>query len=73
MPITTRASHADQESLLTDRDASPDPEEARFLRNLVTATLEGALGDPAYGGNAAGAGWVELGFPVDPFARTRMP
>ncbi|HEY8088870.1 MAG TPA: gluconate 2-dehydrogenase subunit 3 family protein [Polyangiaceae bacterium] len=68
-----RASHADQETLLAERDASPDPEEARFLRSLVTATLEGALGDPAYGGNAAGAGWVELGFPVDPFAKTRMP
>ena len=58
--------------MLTDWEATAEPQNAAFFHNLVVATLEGALSDPVHGGNTAGAGWAEMGFRVDPFTPTRM-
>jgi hypothetical protein len=60
-----------REALLADwagREEGSNPGDARFVRQLVTATLEGALCDPVHRGNAREAGWRSLGFRPDPFA-----
>ena len=67
-----KARRSDQEAVLTDWEATAEPQNAAFFHNLVVATLEGALSDPIHGGNTAGAGWAELGFRADPFTPTRM-
>ena len=36
--------------------------EAQFYENLLILTLEGFLGDPAYGGNKDKVGWALIGF-----------
>jgi gluconate 2-dehydrogenase gamma chain len=42
-------------------------EQAEFVRMLVNLTLEGAFGDPAYGGNRGSRGWQLIGFaPCEP-------
>jgi gluconate 2-dehydrogenase gamma chain len=42
-------------------------EETEFVRLLVRLTLEGAFGDPSYGGNRNGEGWRLVGFaPCEP-------
>jgi gluconate 2-dehydrogenase gamma chain len=38
----------------------------RFFTNVLTLTLEGAFGDPKYGGNAGGRGFKMIGFTPDP-------
>lgn len=35
---------------------------ARFMRVLISLTLEGFFGDPIYGGNRDGLGWKMIGF-----------
>lgn len=53
----------DQDTLLTQfKDAKEGSGEAQFYTNLLTLTLEGFLGDPAYGGNKNRAGWALVGF-----------
>jgi len=40
---------------------------AEAIQLIVSLTLEGAFGDPVYGGNIAGAGWILVGFaPCEP-------
>jgi gluconate 2-dehydrogenase gamma chain len=42
-------------------------EHAEFMRILMNLTLEGAFGDPSYGGNRGGRGWALIGFaPCEP-------
>src|SRR5215470_5540886 len=42
-------------------------EQADFVRMLMNLTLEGAFGDPSYGGNRGGRGWALIGFaPCEP-------
>ena len=42
-------------------------EQADFVRMLMNLTLEGAFGDPSYGGNRGGRGWSLIGFaPCEP-------
>jgi gluconate 2-dehydrogenase gamma chain len=42
-------------------------EQADFMRILMNLTLEGAFGDPSYGGNRGGRGWALIGFaPCEP-------
>jgi gluconate 2-dehydrogenase gamma chain len=36
--------------------------EQSFFQNLMILTLEGFLGDPAYGGNKDHVGWKVVGF-----------
>jgi gluconate 2-dehydrogenase gamma chain len=63
-----RAQPADQDALLTDWEADIEAENVDFLRNLVMATLEGALGDPTYGGNVGSQGWTSFSLRPDNFA-----
>ena len=60
------ASVATQNNLLDDwQDGSP--EQAEMVRLLMTLTLEGAFGDPSYGGNRDARGWQLIGFaPCEP-------
>jgi gluconate 2-dehydrogenase gamma chain len=62
---------ADQEALLEAWAAEADGDNRQFIRNVVSAALEGALGDPTYGGNRGGAGWSSFGFQADPFAPSK--
>jgi hypothetical protein len=48
-------------------DDEEESDNRKFLQNLVVATLEGALGDPTYGGNVDAKGWESMGMPRDPF------
>jgi gluconate 2-dehydrogenase gamma chain len=66
-----KAKPADRDSLLAAWEAAVEQQDAAFLRDLVTATLEGAFCDPLYLGNRGARGWASLGFDVDPFAPTR--
>jgi hypothetical protein len=47
---------------------TPEPGDERVLH---THACEATYGDPAYGGNQAGAGWVRIGFPEPLFPPTR--
>jgi gluconate 2-dehydrogenase gamma chain len=55
-----------QDNILDDwQDGTP--EQAEFFRLLMRLTLEGAFGDPSYGGNNGGQGWRLVGFePCEP-------
>jgi hypothetical protein len=62
------ASVADQETLIAQWASETEGDNPQFVRNVVVATLEGALGDPTYGGNADSRGWKAFGFRPDPFS-----
>jgi hypothetical protein len=62
-----QAQPPEQDSLLAQWEGQDETLNGKFFHNLVAATLEGALGDPAYGGNLDAKGWASLGMPVDPF------
>lgn len=52
-----------QDALLTlFKDSDPGSGEAHFYELLLTLTMEGALGDPSYGGNKDKQGWALVGF-----------
>jgi hypothetical protein len=38
----------------------------RFFPAILSLTLEGAFGDPKYGGNVGGRGFAMIGFTPDP-------
>jgi gluconate 2-dehydrogenase gamma chain len=59
---------ADQEALVAQWAGESDGDNPQFVRSVIAATLEGALGDPTYGGNADGQGWKAFGFRPDPFS-----
>jgi hypothetical protein len=63
-----RARADDQDTLIGAWTGDREPVRSRFVRRLVVATLEGALGDPVHGGNARGMGWTGLGFQIDAFS-----
>jgi gluconate 2-dehydrogenase gamma chain len=53
-------------ALEAGEDVAPDPRRivlAQLYEMVRQHTLEGLLGDPAYGGNRDGAGWRLVGFP----------
>jgi gluconate 2-dehydrogenase gamma chain len=50
---------------------SENAKNAEFLQILVGLTLEGAFGDPSYGGNKGEAGWRMLGYKPDPCRPSR--
>jgi hypothetical protein len=65
----------EQDALLADwaaREEGARSDDARFVRSLIVATLEGALGDPVHGGNAKERGWRSLGLRADPFAPSEV-
>jgi gluconate 2-dehydrogenase gamma chain len=63
-----RARSSDQNAIFAEWAGQARGDNAEFARHLVTATLEGVLGDPTHGGNRDGKGWSALGFRPDPFA-----
>jgi gluconate 2-dehydrogenase gamma chain len=64
-----QASTEDQDQLLGAWQKAHD-QSARFFEIMLTLTLEGALGDPKYGGNKGGKGWDLLAFRPDlPFKK----
>jgi gluconate 2-dehydrogenase gamma chain len=67
-----QAKPADQDALIAQWASESGGENAKFVRNLVEATLEGVLGDPSHGGNVGGLGWREFGFRPDPFSPSRV-
>ena len=59
-----------QDALLTDFEAGnieSFPKAAAFFEQLRTHTMEGVLGEPAYGGNRDLVGWKLVGFPGHQF------
>jgi gluconate 2-dehydrogenase gamma chain len=61
-----RGRATEQDDILDEwQDGTPD--QVTFVRILMALTLEGAFGDPAYGGNREGRGWRLIGFePCEP-------
>jgi gluconate 2-dehydrogenase gamma chain len=60
------AGGAQQDNIIDDWQNGTD-DQVEFLRLLVRLTLEGAFGDPSYGGNRDGQGWRLVGFePCEP-------
>jgi len=49
-------------------DGTPEPGDERVLH---AHACEACYGDPAYGGNADGAGWARIGFPEPLFPPAR--
>ncbi|MGA2449717.1 MAG: gluconate 2-dehydrogenase subunit 3 family protein [Polyangiaceae bacterium] len=66
-----RVAATDQDALIAAWGRGADPPDKRFVHNLIVATLEGALCDPTYGGNAECQGWKMLGVRPDPFAPSK--
>jgi hypothetical protein len=62
-----RADAADQDALIAAW-AEGAADDARFVRHLVAATLEGALCDPVHHGNVGGQGWEAVGLRPDPYS-----
>jgi len=55
-----------RDNILDDWQDGPR-DQAEFVRMLMKLTLEGAFGDPSYGGNRGGRGWALIGFaPCEP-------
>lgn len=65
LPFAT-ASAAQQDELLLAWQRSRFSGESTFFEVLLTLTLEGAFGDPSYGGNQGGLGFVLVGFRPPP-------
>lgn len=68
-----RARIEDQQSLLSAWQEDDEDDNATVFRNLVVATLEGAFGDPTYGGNPERSTWTTFGIEVDPFVPSLSP
>ena len=65
-----RVSAEQQDVVLTDFEAGSVPDYARaslFFETLRRHTMEGVLGEPAYGGNQGLVGWRLVGFPGHQF------
>jgi len=70
-----RTTTANQDTLLADWATEDDDDgagNASFVSHLVTATLEGVLGDPIHGGNRNGEGWTALGIHPDVLSPLRL-
>ena len=66
-----QASAATQDNIIDDWQEG-EGEQAGFVKLLTQLTLEGAFGDPSYGGNRDGRGWRLIGFePCEPRAHHR--
>jgi gluconate 2-dehydrogenase gamma chain len=61
-----------QDELLGRWQKSSRSGERAFFEVLYTLTLEGAFGDPSYGGNSGGRGFALVGF-TPPLPRPGMP
>ncbi len=60
----------DQDKVLSDFEAGSVPDFSRaseFFETLRSHTMEGVLGEPAYGGNCDMVGWRLVGFPGHQF------
>lgn len=67
-------SAAQQDEVLTAfKDSAEASGEARWYEMLIVLTLEGALGDPSYGGNKDRAGWALMGFTLVGTAAAEPP
>ena len=65
-----RISAEQQDAILTDFEAGSVPDYRRaseFFETLRRHTMEGVLGEPAYGGNQGLVGWRLVGFPGHQF------
>ena len=71
----------DQDAVLADFEAGRVPDFSRapeFFETLRSHTMEGVLGEPAYGGNRGMVGWRLVGFPghqfgyADPYINRRV-
>ena len=61
---------AEQDAVLADFEAGRVPgfrRAADFFETLLNHTMEGVLGEPAYGGNRGLVGWRLVGFPGHQF------
>jgi gluconate 2-dehydrogenase gamma chain len=62
---------AEQDALLSDvAEGREESVDAAFFDELRGRLIEGAFSDPAYGGNAGGAGWRLLGYDGPRHVRT---
>lgn len=59
------AAPAEQDEVLRQLQAIPEPHLRHFFGQLVRLCIEGFLGDPRYGGNRDGLGWRYVGYPLD--------
>jgi gluconate 2-dehydrogenase gamma chain len=50
-----------QDALLREVAADPQPRSRMFFELLVSLTIEGFLGDPVHGGNRGEVGWRAIG------------
>jgi gluconate 2-dehydrogenase gamma chain len=64
---------AQQDEILGEWEAARSTERGVFFRKLVSATLEGAMCDPVYGGNDKAGGWTLVAARRDPFAPALPP
>ena len=65
-----RIPQSDQDAVLADFEAGQVPDFKRaseFFETLRSHTMEGVLGEPAYGGNRDMIGWKLVGFPGHQF------
>ena len=76
-----RIPESDQDAILQDFEAGQVPgfkRASEFFETLRTHTMEGVLGEPAYGGNRDLIGWKLVGFPghqfgyPDPYINRRV-
>jgi gluconate 2-dehydrogenase gamma chain len=76
-----RIAAAEQDAVLADFEAGRVPGFGRaseFFETLLNHTMEGVLGEPAYGGNRSLVGWRLVGFPghqfgyADPYIDRRV-
>lgn len=59
------AAPAEQDEILRQLQAAPEPHLRHFFGQLVRLCVEGFVGDPRYGGNRGGLGWRYVGYPHD--------
>lgn len=59
------ATAEEQDEILRQLQAMPEPHIRHFFGQLVRLCIEGFLGDPRYGGNRDGLGWRYVGYPHD--------
>lgn len=59
------ATPEEQDEILRQLQAIPEPHIRHFFGQLVRLCIEGFLGDPRYGGNRDGLGWHYVGYPLD--------
>jgi gluconate 2-dehydrogenase gamma chain len=58
----------DQDALVATWAGERGADDARWIKRLTTATIEGVLTDPIHGGNRDAGGWRTFGLRADPFS-----